>query len=150
MIRFVCVNCGQKFKTAEEYAGQASQCPGCGTIVEIPAPESILVPPVEQNLSAPDAPPVKQNILNFRPAIEKTASEPEQNVKIFEPAPEPEAPAPKLKIKQDGLVVPQAAIKSPPLMKPTATTPKQAFPVGFNSTKPKLPPGLRLIEENEG
>jgi hypothetical protein len=146
MIRFVCINCGQKFKTAEEHAGQTSQCPGCGTIVEIPVPDA------EQNIPAPDESPVKQNILNFRPALGKTAAAPEPEVRIFnpDPVPEPEAAAPKLKIKQDGLIVPQAAIKPQPLMKPPATTIKQAFPVGFNSAKPKLPPGLRLVEEDEG
>jgi predicted nucleic acid-binding Zn-ribbon protein len=155
MIRFVCINCGQKFKTADEFAGQASQCPGCGTIVQIPIPEQEPpAPAAAQAVPEPvqSEPPVKQNILNFRPALGKTAAAPEPEVRIFnpDPVPEPEAAAPKLKIKQDGLIVPQAAIKPQPLMKPPATTIKQAFPVGFNSAKPKLPPGLRLVEEDEG
>ncbi|MHB9138311.1 MAG: hypothetical protein ACYC4Q_02790 [Victivallaceae bacterium] len=176
MIRFVCINCGQKFKTADEYAGQASQCPGCGTIVQIPIPEQDAA---VQDIPVPvqNAPPVKQNILNFRPVFEKIESEPVQDVKVFEPAPSapklklrssvpseaspapvaedvlrsvistPAVPPPEAspKLKMPGLVVPQAAVKPPPL--PASAMPKQAFPVGFNQAKAKLPPGLTLVEE---
>ena len=182
MIRFVCINCGQKFKTADEFAGQTSQCPGCGTIVQIPIPEQELpVPVVVQDIPAPvqSEPPVKQNILNFRPVFEKSEPAPVEEIKVFEPAPpapklklrssaptedspvpaaenvlppvisSPEVPAPEAspKLKMPGLVVPSAAVKSPPLVKPAAAAPKQAFPVGFNQAKPKLPPGLTLVEE---
>lgn len=177
MIRFVCINCGQKFKTADEYAGQTSQCPGCGTIVQIPIPEQEPPAPVAaQAVLEPvqSEPPIKQNILNFRPVFEKSEPAPVEDVKVFEPAPPapklklrssapPEdapaptaenvlhpvisAPEPSPKLKMPGLVVPSAAVKPPPLAKPAAAAPKQAFPVGFNQAQPKLPPGLTLVEE---
>jgi hypothetical protein len=176
MIRFVCINCGQKFKTADEFAGQASQCPGCGTIVQIPIPEQEPpAPAAAQAVPEPvqSEPPVKQNILNFRPVFEKSEPAPVEDIKVFEPAPAspklklrssvpteaspaPEAgnatppvistPEASPKMKIPGLVVPSAAVKPPPLVKPAAA-PKQAFPVGFNQSKPKLPPGLTLVEE---
>ncbi len=199
MVRFVCGNCGQKFKAAEEYAGQASQCPACGVMVQIPVPEppvaAVETPPAPV---PPGEPEEKLDILKFKPVFKKNEPPPAQNVwkpepssapgniPVIESTPVPEAPKLKMKprinpelnnnalpasldnsssfvftptfqatvskpeIKQPvSDNAPAGGIKMPPLMKAPAAAPKQAFPVGFTVVKPKLPPGLSLVEEDE-
>ena len=196
MVRFVCGNCGQKFKAAEEYAGQASQCPACGVMVKIPVPEppvaAVETPPAPV---PPGEPEEKPDILKFKPVFKKNEPPPAQNVwkpepssppgniPVIESTPSPEAPKLKMKPRtspepnnnasspslnnsssfiftptfQATVSKPEskppvsdnAPAKMPPLMKAPAAAPKQAFPVGFTAVKPKLPPGLRLIEDDE-
>jgi hypothetical protein len=167
MVRFVCRSCGQKFKANEEYAGQASQCPACGVMVQIP------VAPATHSSPIPVEPEVKQDILKFKPVFKKSEPAPEQSI----PQPEAPAEAPKLKmrlrtspdaaqppssdppaviepeassqLKMSGNVPPSAGIKMPAVHKAPAAASKQAFPVGFAPVSPKLPPGLTLIEDDE-
>lgn len=170
MVRFVCRSCGQKFKANEEYAGQASQCPACGVMVQIPVASATHSSPI------PVEPEVKQDILKFKPVFKKSEPAPEQNI--------PQLKAPKLKmrlrtspdaaqppssdppagiepeassqLKLPGNVPPSSGIKMPPplktpagIVRPPAAAPKQAFPVGFAPVTPKLPAGLTLIEDDE-
>ncbi len=174
MVRFVCRSCGQKFKANEEYAGQASQCPACGVMVQIP------VAPATHSGPIPVEPEIKQDILKFKPVFKKSEPAPEQNIQQSEAVQE----APKLKMRlrsspefKDNVpaaavepevlpqfklpekVHPASGIKLPPALKtpaaapaglanPPAAAPKQAFPVGFTPVSPKLPPGLTLVEED--
>lgn len=178
MVRFVCGSCGQKFKAAEEYAGQASQCPACGTMVQIPVPEPASAAPAP----APDVLEAKQDIIRFKPVFKKSepappqkADAPEHGIPVIDSTPAPEAPKltmrlraspplndnappaiveseapPQFNVPASGIKMP-AAIKAPAagLIKPSAAAPKQAFPVGFTPVTPKLPPGLRLVEDDE-
>jgi DNA-directed RNA polymerase subunit RPC12/RpoP len=163
MVRFVCGNCGQKFKAAKEYAGQASQCPACGNMVQIPAPGQAAA--AIENVAIPmqSEPENKLDIFKFRPAFEENGPSPEQNMPAIDSTPVPEAPKLKMKprasLELNGNASPASAIKMPSLAKVSAAAfsglakppaaPKQAFPVGFAASKPKLPPGLRLVEEDE-
>jgi len=48
MIQFTCPNCGKRFKLGQEHAGRKGRCPGCRTIVQVPAasPDEPLQPPL--------------------------------------------------------------------------------------------------------
>ncbi len=174
MVRFVCASCGQKFKAAEEYVGQASQCPACGAMVYIPVAE----PAIAGHGSL-------QKVLQSSPVLEKSEPAPEQNMPEYIPAPvidpvaEPAAPVLKMRLRTGvgpkeisnippvspsevsesenklsaGILLsnknaPASGLKLPPAMKSASSAPKQALPVGFNTSTPKLPPGLRLVEED--
>lgn len=95
MVRFVCRSCGQKFKANEEYAGQASQCPACGVMVQIP------VAPATHSSPIPVEPEVKQDILKFKPVFKKSEPAPEQNPPPTEAASAPEIQQDILKFKPE-------------------------------------------------
>ena len=120
MVRFVCRSCGQKFKANEEYAGQASQCPACGVMVQIP------VAPATHSSPIPVEPEVKQDILKFKPVFKKSEPAPEQN------PPQPEAaPAPEMQ---------QDILKFKPEFKKSEPVPEQNIP---QPEAPKLKMRLR-------
>ena len=55
-IRYVCVNCGQKCKSADEYAGLAVNCSQCGTLLKIPQQGKGSAQPSEIHDSPPPLP----------------------------------------------------------------------------------------------
>jgi DNA-directed RNA polymerase subunit RPC12/RpoP len=99
MVRFVCRSCGQKFKANEEYAGQASQCPACGVMVQIP------VAPATHSGPVPVEPEMKQDILKFKPVFNREPAPvqnivvPEQNIPAIDSTPVPESPKLKMRLR---------------------------------------------------
>ena len=132
MVRFVCRSCGQKFKANEEYAGQASQCPACGVMVQIP------VAPATHSSPIPVEPEVKQDILKFKPVFKKSEPAPEQNPPQPEAAPAPEMQQDILKFKpvfkksepapEQNIPQPEAPAEAPKLKMRLRTSPDAAPP----------------------
>lgn len=132
MVRFVCRSCGQKFKANEEYAGQASQCPACGVMVQIP------VAPATHSSPIPVEPEVKQDILKFKPVFKKNEPASEQNPPPPEVAPAPEMQQDILKFKpefkksepvpEQNIPQPEAAPEAPKLKMRLRTSPDAAPP----------------------
>ena len=137
MVRFVCRSCGQKFKANEEYAGQASQCPACGVMVQIP------VAPATHSGPIPTGPEIKQDILKFKPAFKNSEPAPEQNIPKPEAAPE----APKLKMRLRSS--PESGDNAPPPVSPAAAVEPDVLPQFKPSANVspaagiKMPPSLK-------
>ena len=82
-IRYICGNCGQKCKSAEEYAGLNVNCSQCGTLLKIPQPEIVTGHPIEvHNSLLPKSPPAKELQEKFYP-------ETVEQIPVSETQPEP-------------------------------------------------------------
>ena len=55
-VRYICINCGRKCKSAQEYTGLKVKCAQCGVLQEIPTPEIVPVDPIEVYSSPPSDP----------------------------------------------------------------------------------------------
>ena len=137
MVRFVCRSCGQKFKANEEYAGQASQCPACGVMVQIP------VAPATHSGPIPVEPEIKQDILKFKPVFKKSEPAHEQNIQQSEAVQE----APKLKMRLRSS--PEFKDNVPPPSSPAAAVEPEVLPQFklpenvHPASGIKLPPALK-------
>ncbi len=59
MIQFKCGSCGREIKVKDEYAGRQGKCPGCGTIVTVPAAQ-VAAPAGATGATAPPLSPAPQ------------------------------------------------------------------------------------------
>ncbi len=55
-VRYICINCGRKCKSAQEYTGLKVKCAQCGVLQEIPTPEIVPVDSIEVHSSPPSKP----------------------------------------------------------------------------------------------
>lgn len=92
-INFACEQCGKQMQAKEEFGGRRMRCPGCGTVLTIPAPPKPMAPPPAPPSRRPPA-----AHLEPRPAISAPApppAAPAAPARRVIPAPPPPAPDPE-------------------------------------------------------